>query len=62
MTSILSEVWKQITPDTSVNLRDGVKRLVYAQPAARIVASHPKKSDLIFHFGLSFRQRDTNKL
>ena len=41
MTKILSEVCKQTTPDSSVYIRDGVKRLVYALPA-RIVASHTK--------------------
>ena len=42
MTEILSDVWKQPTPDSSVYIRDGVKRLDYALPA-RIVASHTKK-------------------
>ena len=32
MWQILSEVWKQTTPDSCVYLKDSVKRLVYALP------------------------------
>ena len=43
------------------HLRGEVKRLVYAPRDlySKLVASHrKKKSGLIFHFGLPFRQRD----
>ena len=39
----------QTTPDSSVYI---------SLLATRLVESHTKKSRLIFHFGLSLRQRD----
>ena len=62
MTQILSEVWKQTTPDSSIYLKDGVRRLVYALPDFVANRTH-KKSGLVFYFGLSFRQwNNTDKL
>ena len=56
ITYILSEVWKQTTPDSSVYLKHGVKRLVYTLPDLQR-ATHTKNPAWFLFWAFLYTER-----